>query len=133
MKFNWCTQVNKIFFENIGFENGIEYFTANKLENSRDLLIEKLKEIYFRKDLEKSRTSTSLYFSSELEYDRFGLNYFTIINNMELLRVVSQIPLSNKFNKRLIIKNRIYKCKENTSCVYCCTTNNIVHKINIII
>ena len=103
---------------------------SNKSSNYINFLIDKFNRVQNRENISRVNNSKSLWFSNSLKYDLAQPGYFNLIRNIDFLRVVYQLRLYNKYNERIIIKKKLFKCKVCDYCFCCCTKNVIPHILN---
>ena len=128
-RYNWIIQIRKNFLDKINV-NIQDVFSAIKSQSYRDFLVEKMRRAYLQEDLERSYSSNALFFAQYLNYDNSTPRYFVYFTSIKTLKTISQLRLLNKYNERLIIKNKLLKAEKNGRCYFCGTQNNIFHMIN---
>ena len=126
-KFNWVLQVKEQFFDKIGVN--IEKVCERHERSLDDFLIDKYNRLLIGNDIKRMRASRSLYFGVYLRYEITQPQYFNLVKNLNTLRILTQIRLSNKFNERIICRNMVGKPRMNEYCYACCTANNIPHML----
>ena len=78
----------------------------------------------------QKNNSTLICFANILNYELERPSNFNYLNSTNRLRCIAQLRLINKYNNRLILRNRIFKIRNNEYCYCCCTMNSLQHMLN---
>ena len=122
-------QIKEQYLDKIGVELDSFEKLCSSIEH-QSFLLDKLKRFLIKKDIEKLRISTSLYFDNILNYETTHPQYLSLLENLKKIRIIIQTRLSKRFNPRIIINNRILRPKKDEYCYACCKFFDIPHIIN---
>ena len=129
-KYNWISIAKEIFFEPIIeteiWENLNNFLMPETTERLISLYNNHLHEV----DLESYAQSSSLYIYPDLTIDKISQYYLSFNINHDIKRIFAQLKLLNKYNTRIITKNKIFKLNKNIDCNYCnITDDNLYHAL----
>ena len=120
-KYNWVAIIKNVFFQPINelkiWDNVHDFLDQNKIT----ALLEKYRNYMYSLDYESVSLSSSLRIYPIIinSVNKYPQEYLTFNMNFDLKRVFAQFRLLNKFNMRIIYKNRLLLIEKSVDCNYC--------------
>ena len=128
-KYNWITQLKNKFFYKINRVEFIDSITLETLVKEKESLINDYKKYTQAIDKREINNSSCLTVFSIFNETESKINYLNLKIPISHKKILAQLRMLNKYNPRIITKDRINITKTGEYCNYCGDENTIFHSI----
>ena len=129
INYNWFDQVSLPFFEKIDRSEVWRNPPLEVLISEKQKLFNRYFELLQKQDSTEMMDSTALLLYPVLKSFGGDSDYLNLKIAFYYKKIIAQLRLLNKYNPRIITKNKIFRLKNNNFCHQCSADNNIFHSI----